>query len=58
MNCDLPRATADICTARIPHPTNGHPHLFVDIPGFDDTFKSDTEILSLIADFLVKRLKT
>lgn len=28
--------------------------VFVDTPGFDDTYKSDTEILSMIADWLVK----
>jgi len=45
--------TEDIRTVRILHPADGHPVLFVDTPGFDDTFKSDIEILSLIADFLV-----
>jgi hypothetical protein len=45
--------TADIRTVRITHPTDGHPVLFVDTPGFDDTLKSDVEILSMIADFLV-----
>jgi hypothetical protein len=28
--------------------------VFVDTPGFDDTFKSDTEILTTIADWLVE----
>ena len=27
--------------------------MFVDTPGFDDTYKSDIEILSMIADWLV-----
>ncbi|CCA72593.1 hypothetical protein PIIN_06530 [Serendipita indica DSM 11827] len=32
--------------------------VFVDTPGFDDTFKSDIEILSMIAEFLVKLHQT
>ena len=51
---DLCSLTADIRTARIPHPIDGHPVLFVDTPGFDDTFKSDVEIVDLIAKFLVR----
>jgi hypothetical protein len=27
--------------------------VFVDTPGFDDTYKSDTEILTLIANWLL-----
>jgi len=44
--------TAGIQTARTAHPTDGYPVLFVDTPGFDDTSKSDMEILGMIADFL------
>lgn len=46
--------TSDIRAVRVTHPTKGHPVVFVDTPGFDDTYKSDTEILTSIADWLVK----
>jgi hypothetical protein len=46
--------TSDIRSVRVPHPTLGHPMIFVDTPGFDDTYKSDTEILTIIANWLVK----
>jgi predicted GTPase len=45
--------TSDIRSVRVPHPTLGHPMVFVDTPGFDDTYKSDTEILTLIANWLL-----
>ncbi|PVF99831.1 hypothetical protein CPB86DRAFT_702555 [Serendipita vermifera] len=32
----------------------GRKYTFVDTPGFDDTYKSDTEILSMIAEYMVK----
>jgi hypothetical protein len=39
----------------VPHPIAGYPVVFVDIPGFDDTsYRSDTEVLSMTADWLVK----
>ena len=31
---------------------DGHPVVLIDTPGFDDTNKSDTDILKLIAAFL------
>jgi len=46
--------TSDIRTYRVTHPTDGKPVVFVDIPGFGDTSKSETEILSMIADWFVK----
>jgi len=49
--------TSDIRAVRVPHPTTGHPTVFVDTPGFDDTYKSDTEILSMVAEWLVKTYK-
>jgi hypothetical protein len=49
--------TAKIRTVRVIHPTDGRPIAFVDTPGFDDTFKSDIEILSMIADWLVQTYK-
>ena len=45
--------TTDIRTVRVDHPILGSV-VFVDTPGFDDTFKSDVEILTTIADWLVK----
>ncbi|KIM76259.1 hypothetical protein PILCRDRAFT_826443 [Piloderma croceum F 1598] len=45
--------TSDIQTVRAVHPTNGDSVVFVDTPGFDDTFKSDTEILTIVAEWLV-----
>jgi hypothetical protein len=38
----------------VSHPTTGSPVVFVDTPGFDDTYKADTEILGMIAEWLVK----
>jgi len=49
--------TEDIRIVRTIHPNDGRPILFADTPGFDDTSKSDVEILILIADFLVKIYK-
>jgi hypothetical protein len=45
---------ADIRAIRVTHPQDGNPVVFVEMPGFDDTNKSDTEVLSMIADWLVK----
>ena len=50
----LQSRTAVIRTVRVIHPKTGRPIVFVDTPGFDDTYKSDTEILSMIADWLVR----
>ena len=36
------------------HPVDDYPVVFIDTPGFDDTHKSDTEILTIIANWLVK----
>jgi predicted GTPase len=33
---------------------DGKPVILVDTPGFGDTAKSDTEILAMIADWLVR----
>ncbi|KIM82896.1 hypothetical protein PILCRDRAFT_820190 [Piloderma croceum F 1598] len=49
--------TNDIRTVRANHPIDGRPVVFVDTPGFDDTYKSDMEILTMIADWLVKTYK-
>jgi len=36
------------------HPTTGNLVVLVETPGFDDSSKSDIEILTMIADWLVK----
>lgn len=46
--------TSEIRSVRTIHPINKYPVVFVDTPGFDDTYKSDIEILSMIADWLVQ----
>jgi hypothetical protein len=46
--------TSIIRAVRVNHPTTSKPVIFIDTPGFDDTFKSDTEILTMIAEWLVK----
>jgi hypothetical protein len=43
-----------IRTVRVTHPTDDKPVVLVDTPGFGDTSKSDTEILGMIADWIVK----
>lgn len=39
------------CTAKITM-MKAHGLILVDTPGFDDTHKTDTEVLSMIADWL------
>jgi hypothetical protein len=46
--------TREIRSVRVNHPTGGYPVVFVDTPGFDDTYKSDIDILATIAEWLVK----
>jgi len=50
--------TAEVHSVRATHPTSGVGFTFVDIPGFDDTHKSDMEILIIIAEWLVETYKT
>ncbi|KIM82899.1 hypothetical protein PILCRDRAFT_820193 [Piloderma croceum F 1598] len=50
--------TNDIRIVRVNHPTDGRPVVLVDTPGFDDTYKSDTDILAMIAAWLVKNYKS
>jgi len=45
--------TEDIRSVRVMHPTHNYPVVFVDTPGFDDTYRPDIEILTLTARFLV-----
>jgi GTPase Era involved in 16S rRNA processing len=49
--------TSEIRAVRYFHPQDGRPIVFVDTPGFDDTHKSDTEVLRIIADWLEKTTK-
>jgi hypothetical protein len=46
--------TSEVRSVRTNHPIKHYPVVFVDTPGFDDTYKSDIEILSMIAEWLVK----
>ncbi|KIM71210.1 hypothetical protein PILCRDRAFT_827098 [Piloderma croceum F 1598] len=50
----LQSCTEDIRIVRVNHPHDGRPVALVDTPGFDDTYKSDNEILTMIANWLVK----
>lgn len=50
----LKSCTTEIQAVQTYHPKTKHPIVFVDTPGFDDTFKSDTEILALIEAWLVQ----
>lgn len=36
----------------VPFAIDGRPVILIDTPGFDDTTKSDTDILKMIAGFL------
>jgi hypothetical protein len=49
---DLTSFTSDIKPVVIT--AKDGPLVIVDTPGFDDTYKSDTEILALIAEWIVK----
>lgn len=46
--------TTDVQAVRVSHPTTRQPIVFVDTPGFDDSNKSDTEVLRMIAQWLEK----
>jgi hypothetical protein len=50
---DLNSCTAEIQAVTIPHPHDPSRRVvFVDTPGFDDTYVTETEILKRIADWL------
>lgn len=46
--------TSEIRTVRTTHPDDGRSVVLVDTPGFEDTHKSDEQILRMISDWLVK----
>jgi GTPase Era involved in 16S rRNA processing len=46
--------TTNIQWTRVTHPTDLDPVVFVDTPGFDDTYRSDTDVLNTIAKWLLK----
>lgn len=53
----LQSCTSEIRAIRCKHPDGAEniSLVLVDTPGFDDTFKTDTEILQMLADWLKKR---
>jgi len=53
----LESCTSDIRAVRFFHPTDNRSFIFVDTPGFDDTHKSDTEILRMLASWLESTYK-
>ncbi|KAF7967873.1 hypothetical protein HWV62_32852 [Athelia sp. TMB] len=53
---DLESCTSEIRAVRCKHPNEAGDVVFVDTPGFDDTYRPDIEILSTIADWLVKTM--
>ncbi|KAG8750942.1 hypothetical protein FRC14_008271 [Serendipita sp. 396] len=46
--------TSKVESIKIENPIHGRNITLVDTPGFDDTYKSDAEILAMIADFLAQ----
>ena len=50
---DLKSATQNVTPYTIPY--HGLRLVLVDTPGFDDTYRPDTEILRIIADWLTKK---
>ncbi|KXN84716.1 hypothetical protein AN958_12143 [Leucoagaricus sp. SymC.cos] len=54
----LKSVTADIQATRVRHPKYGDRVVLVDTPGFDDTTRTDMEILAMISDWLAKTYKS
>jgi GTPase Era involved in 16S rRNA processing len=46
--------TSDIRAVRVNHRNTNDAVIFIDTPGFDDTFKSYTEVLTTIAEWFIK----
>ncbi|KAG8800222.1 Translocase of chloroplast, partial [Serendipita sp. 400] len=55
---DIESCTAKVALINAEDPIHGRQAVLVDTPGFDDTYKSDIEILTMIAEFLVRTYKT
>ncbi|KZP03679.1 hypothetical protein FIBSPDRAFT_704956, partial [Athelia psychrophila] len=53
----LQTQTSEVRAVRCLHPVDQRPVIFVDTPGFDDTYRSNIETLSLIAGWFVKVYK-
>lgn len=51
---NLESCTPVVRCIRTAHPQSKQPVVFVDTPGFDDTTKSDAQILKIIAEWLAK----
>ncbi|KAJ2930867.1 hypothetical protein H1R20_g6235, partial [Candolleomyces eurysporus] len=51
------RSCTEVVTATTPFDIDGRRVVLVDTPGFDDTVRSDSDILKLIADFLASSYK-
>ena len=51
---NLQSYTSDIRSVWVSHPSDGHPVVFVDTPGCDDTYKPDQVIVSMVVDWLVQ----
>jgi predicted GTPase len=49
---DLQSCTSEVKALRVPVPGEDANIVLVDTPGFDDTHKSDYEILQLISEWL------
>ncbi|KAJ8689304.1 hypothetical protein PTI98_013338 [Pleurotus ostreatus] len=49
---NLESCTQEVRAISCPHPKSGRNVVLVDTPGFDDTVRTDTDILSAIADWL------
>jgi len=55
----LESQTQELVAIRCAHPTQADSNVvFVDTPGFDDTYRTDTEVLQQIAHWLTKSYKT
>ena len=51
----LKSVTDEVSAHRVlKHPTHGNKLVFVDTPGFDDTHKSDKQILEMIGQWMTK----
>ncbi|KAG8800332.1 hypothetical protein FRB91_005936 [Serendipita sp. 411] len=54
---DIESCTADVELIKVGHTIGSRNVVLVDTPGFDDTYRSDIDILTMIAEFLVRAYK-